>query len=322
MLPPAAPSAPDQRRRPLLAVLVATFFVRLGFGLTLAVFASYILGRSTGLTGSNVGAAGLISAMAPVGEFSTVLLSGALADRYGRWPVLFSGMAAAAVLFAVAATTRDRYTLGAINLVFGVASGAILAASLAVVGDRADEAPRGYEMGRFDAMNLFGWVGGFALGFGLLGALPNDRLDLVFAGGAVALAGGLGVTAWLLRGAPTYHGTPSVLLPERDPERLPSERPPRHAPLARHLHADRDRPRLSRHGRGRDRDLHRRRSRSSLEGEERSWWSPSRTTAGSRTGSAATDCSPWGRPGSWARWGPRPSCSPTGSRTRSWARWD
>jgi len=207
VLPPAAPSAPDERRRPLLAVLVATFFVRLGFGLTLAVFASYILGRSTGLTGSNVGAAGLISAMAPVGEFSTVLLSGALADRYGRWPVLFSGMAAAAVLFAVAATTRDRYALGAINLVFGVASGAILAASLAVVGDRADEAHRGYEMGRFDAMNLFGWVGGFALGFGLLGALPNDRLDLVFAGGAVALAGGLGVTAWLLRGAPTYHGT-------------------------------------------------------------------------------------------------------------------
>jgi MFS family permease len=207
VLPPAAPSAPDRRRRPLLAVLVATFFVRLGFGLTLAVFASYILGQSTGLTGSNVGAAGLISAMAPVGEFSTVLLSGALADRYGRWPVLFSGMAAAAVLFAVAATTRDRYALGAINLIFGVASGAILAASLAVVGDRADEARRGYEMGRFDAMNLFGWVGGFALGFGLLGALPNGRLDLVFAGGAVALAGGLGVTAWLLRGAPTYHGT-------------------------------------------------------------------------------------------------------------------
>jgi len=209
VLPPVAPATPADQRRPLLAVLVATFFVRLGFGLTLAVFASYILGRSTGLTGSSVGVAGLISAMAPVGEFSTVLLSGALADRYGRWPVLFSGMAAAAILFAVAATTRDRYALGAINLIFGIASGAILAASLAVVGDRADEAHRGYEMGRFDAMNLFGWVGGFALGFGLLGALPNDRLDLVFAGGALALAGGLGVTAWLLRRAPTYHGTPA-----------------------------------------------------------------------------------------------------------------
>jgi MFS family permease len=207
VLPPTAPATSPENRRPLLAVLLATFFVRFGFGLTLAVFASYIVGRSTGLGGGDVGAAGLISAMAPVGEFSTVLISGAIADRYGRWPVLFAGMAAAAVLFAIAATTRDRYALGGINLVFGIASGAILAASLAVVGDRADESRRGYEMGRFDAVNLFGWVGGFAVGFGLLGALPNSRLDLVFAGGAVALASGLGITAWLRRGATTYHGT-------------------------------------------------------------------------------------------------------------------
>jgi len=205
--PTTVPPTPAEHRRPLQAVLIATFFVRFGFGLTLAVFASYIIGRSTGLGGGDVGAAGVISAMAPVGEFSTVLISGAVADRYGRWPVLLTGMAAAAVLFAVAATTRDRYALGAINLIFGVASGAILAASLAVVGDRADESHRGYEMGRFDAMNLFGWVGGFAVGLGLLGLLPNDRLDLVFAGGAAALAGGLGVTFTLLRGAPVYHGT-------------------------------------------------------------------------------------------------------------------
>jgi MFS family permease len=194
-------------RRPISAVLIATFFVRFGFGLTLAVFASYIVGRSTGLGGSDVGVAGLVSAMAPVGEFSTVLVSGALADRYGRWPVLLTGMAGAAILFALAATTRNRLDLGAINLFFGFASGAILASSLAVVGDRADASHRGYEMGRFDAMNLFGWVGGFALGFGLLGALPNDRLDLVFVGGAVALAGGLGVTLVLIRGAATYRGT-------------------------------------------------------------------------------------------------------------------
>jgi MFS family permease len=207
----AAPSAPapPEPQRPITAVLVATFFVRFGFGLTLAVFASYIVGRSTGLGGSDVGAAGLVSAMAPVGEFSTVLLSGVLADRYGRWPVLLAGMAGASVLFAFAATTRDRLDLGAINLLFGFASGAILAASLAVVGDRAEASHRGYEMGRFDAVNLFGWVGGFAVGFGLLGLLPNDRLDLVFAGGAAALGIGLLATFALVRGAPTYRGTTS-----------------------------------------------------------------------------------------------------------------
>ena len=87
MHPTTVPPTPAEHRRPLQAVLIATFFVRFGFGLTLAVFASYIIGRSTGLGGGDVGAAGVISAMAPVGEFSTVLISGAVADRYGRWPV-------------------------------------------------------------------------------------------------------------------------------------------------------------------------------------------------------------------------------------------
>lgn len=198
---------PEQHRRPLLAVLVATFFVRLAFGITLAVFAAYIVHHSTGLGGNDVGVAGVVSAMAPVGEFSTVLLSGALADRYGRWPVLLSGMAGTAVLFASVALTRDVVALGAINLLFGVGSGAILAASLAVVGDRSEEAHRGYQMGRFDAVNLFGWTAGLGIGIGLLGYLPNARLGLVFALGAGLLASGFLATLLLLRGSAFYHGT-------------------------------------------------------------------------------------------------------------------
>jgi len=198
---------PEEHRRPLLAVLVATFFVRFAFGITVAVFASYITRHSTGLGGDDVGVAGLVSAMAPVGEFSTVLLSGALADRYGRWPVLLSGMGGAAVLFASVALTRNIVALGAINLLFGVGSGAILAASLAVVGDRADGAHRGYEMGRFDAINLFGWTAGLGIGIGFLGDLPNDRLNLVFGLGAALLVAGFVVTVLLIRGSSVYHGT-------------------------------------------------------------------------------------------------------------------
>jgi len=195
--------------RPLLAVFGATFFVRFAFGITLAVFASYISGTSSGLGQAEVGTVGLVSAMAPAGEFSTVLLSGVAADRYGRFPVLFSGIALSAVLFAVVAGTRSVLLLGAMNLLFGVASGAILAASLAVVADRAGEDERGYEMGRFDAMNLFGWVGGFAFGFAALGFLPNRELGLVFLVGSAVLAGGFGVAALLLRGTPRRPPTPA-----------------------------------------------------------------------------------------------------------------
>lgn len=191
---PAPPAS-----RALRAVFGATFFVRFGFGITVAVFASYIAGRSAGIDTGAVGTVGLVSALAPVGEFSTVLVSGSVADRYGRFPVLLGGMAGAALLLALVGFTRDPVALGAINLLFGVTSGAILASSLAVVGDRAAEADRGLEMGRFDAMNLLGWIAGFAFGFGLLGTVTNADLVLAFWLGSALLAGGVGFALLLVR---------------------------------------------------------------------------------------------------------------------------
>lgn len=198
---PLAPPPPAAAPR-LRAVFGATLFVRFGFGLTVAIFASYIAGRSSGIDAGAVGTVGLVSALAPVGEFSTVLLSGAAADRYGRFPVLFAGMAAAAALLAVVGATRSPALLGAANLGFGVASGAILAASLAVVADEADVGERGLEMGRFDAVNLLGWIGGFAVGFGALGTVPNGQLGLVFLAGAALLLVGLVVARRWVRSTP------------------------------------------------------------------------------------------------------------------------
>ncbi len=193
--PPAA--APD---RLLRAVYGATFFVRFAFGLTVSVFAAYISGHFTGLSGGEVGLVGAITAAAPIGEFSTVLLSGIQADRYGRFPVLLAGMAGAAGTFLLVSGTRAGPLLSVANLLFGVASGAILAASLAVVADRADRTGRGAAMGRFDSMNLLGWVLGFAVGFGVLGSVPNGDLVWVFRLGAAALGLGLGFVLWEIRG--------------------------------------------------------------------------------------------------------------------------
>ncbi|MCI4336103.1 MAG: MFS transporter [Thermoplasmata archaeon] len=190
MSAPPGPS-PAESRRLLTAVFGATFFVRFGFGLTLSVFASYILAQTQGLSTTSVGVVGLVASASPIGEFSTVLFSGAAADRYGRFPVLLAGTAAAGILLALVSFTRDPLALAGLNLLFGVSSGAILAASLAVVADQADRNRTGYEMGRFDAMNLLGWIVGFAVGFGLLGALPNADLVWVFRAGAILL--GVGV---------------------------------------------------------------------------------------------------------------------------------
>jgi MFS family permease len=194
--------------RPLLAVFSATFFVRFAFGITVAVLASYISGQSSVFGQQEVGVVGVIAALAPVGEFSTVLLSGAAADRYGRFPVLFGGIGSAAAIFVFVALTRDPWALAGANLVFGVSSGAILASSLAIVADHSAVTERGFEMGRFDAMNLSGWIAGFAFGLGVKGAVPNASLGLAFLLGSAILAGGLGFAALLLRGQPVYRGSP------------------------------------------------------------------------------------------------------------------
>lgn len=206
MLEPPAP-APPGARRPLFAVFSATFFVRFAFGITVAVIASYISGHSTVFGQQEVGVVGVVAALAPVGEFSTVLLSGAAADRYGRFPVLFGGIGAAAVVFVGVALTRDPWILGAANFLFGISSGAILASSLAIVADHSAATERGFEMGRFDAMNLSGWIAGFAFGLGIKGALPNSSLGLAFLLGSAILAGGLGFAALLLRGEATRPGS-------------------------------------------------------------------------------------------------------------------
>lgn len=189
-------------RRLLNAVFGATFFVRFGFGLTLAVFASYLLGATQGLDQTTVGSVGIVASASPIGEFSTVLFSGAAADRYGRFPVLLVGMSVAGTVLALISVTRATGALAVLNFVFGVASGAILAASLAVVAEHADRGATGYEMGRFDAMNLLGWIVGFAVGFGLLGVLPNGQLVWVFRAGAVLLAAGVILAARLSQGRP------------------------------------------------------------------------------------------------------------------------
>ncbi|HTT25649.1 MAG TPA: MFS transporter, partial [Thermoplasmata archaeon] len=204
--PPPAPPAPPAEARWIRSVLGATALVRFGFGLTLSIFAAYLAGHSNGLSTSDVGTVGLVAGLSPIGEFSTVVGSGVLADRHGRLPVLLVGMAGAAALLVAVSFTRDPWVLGGVNFLFGVASGAILAASLAVIGDDAARSSRGFEMGRFDAANLVGWIGGFAVGLGLLGTLANGDLVWVFRAGAAFLAlGALLVYATLhtdVRGVP------------------------------------------------------------------------------------------------------------------------
>jgi MFS family permease len=212
---PLTATAPASTAGHLLrAVFGATFFVRFGFGISVSIFAAYVARQAIPPDTETLGIIGLVSAMAPIGEFSTVLFSGLSADRFGRFPVLLVGMGGATLLLEVASLTRAPVELAFVNLLFGVSSGAILAASLAVVGDQVERDRRGYAMGRFDAMNLLGWILGFSVGFAALGTLPNGSLPWLFRLGAVVLLLGIGYALLSLRGYSEPHRRAAFRLSE------------------------------------------------------------------------------------------------------------
>ena len=194
--------ATTESPRLLRAVFGSTFFIRFGFGMTVAVFASYFTSHSVGLGSSSVGLVGFLSSLAPIGEFTTVLVFGLATDRYGRFPVLLGGTVSAALFLTVMSFGRAASLLGGANFLFGMASGAILAASLAVVADQSGRGERGFEMGRFDAMNLLGYISGFAVGIWAIGGVPNTELPWIFRLGAVILMAGFVFALLSVRGYP------------------------------------------------------------------------------------------------------------------------
>ncbi len=107
---------------------------------------------------------GIVSAASPLFEMGTVLFIGTVVDRHGRKIVLLTGLLTAAVLLFTLSITKNLYAIFCINAVHGMAAGAILVSSLALLADYAPQHRRGREMGAFDAFNMLGWIVGYAMG--------------------------------------------------------------------------------------------------------------------------------------------------------------
>lgn len=192
----------DSRQSILPAVFLSTLLIRFGFGLILSVYAFYL--------GSQVETTGLAAAASPAVEASTVVFAGIAADRYGRLPVLRFGLISGAILLLLMSTTRDAIDQTMLSAAFGLTSASILAASLAVTGDVSAMSQRGKEMGYFDAVNLGGWVFGFAAGYILVSLVNGEKhggnLYVAFWVGAAAVTLALIVLTILSRGYAETHG--------------------------------------------------------------------------------------------------------------------
>ena len=169
--------------RLLSSLYISTFFIRASFGIMLATLPIYL-----NITSEFIGY-GIISAASPLFEMGTVLFIGAVVDRYGRKLVLLSGLTTAALLLFFLALTQNFYLIFCLNAAHGIAAGAILVSSLALLTDYAPEHQRGREMGAFDAFNMLGWIVGYALGALFLEFFKNNLGMTFLIAGIMALFG-------------------------------------------------------------------------------------------------------------------------------------
>jgi MFS family permease len=169
--------------RLLSSLYISTFFIRASFGIMLATLPIY-LNITTGFIGY-----GVVAAASPLFEMGTVLFIGAVVDRFGRKIVLLSGLLTAALFLFLLSLTKNMYLIFCINAAHGMAAGAILVSSLALLTDYAPENRRGREMGAFDAFNMLGWVVGYAVGALFLEFLKGSLWQTFVIAGAMALFG-------------------------------------------------------------------------------------------------------------------------------------
>jgi MFS family permease len=169
--------------RLLSSLYISTFFIRASFGIMLATLPIYLK-----ITNTYIGY-GLVASASPLFEMGTVLFIGASVDRFGRKIVLLLGLFGAAILLFLLTFTHNLYVIFFINAGHGMAAGAILVASLALLTDYAPERHRGREMGAFDAFNLLGWVVGYAIGALFLELLKSSLWQAFLIAGVMALIG-------------------------------------------------------------------------------------------------------------------------------------
>ena len=138
---------------------------------------------------------GLLFAVYPLAEITTVGYFGALCDRMGRKRILVLThliTAAAVFLFipSIGPPTPDvlrPYLVAVFFAMFGIGAAAKVASTLAMVNDHANVENRAQLFAFFDLVTFGGLVGGFGAGFLALKASVAEAVVLA--------AGGLGVTA-------------------------------------------------------------------------------------------------------------------------------
>ena len=148
----------------LIIAMVATFFMRSSFYLTLAV-----LNHPDFLKGVEPLLLSIIFVAYPLAELLTVSFFGALTDKIGRRSVFLGSYVITIIaILLIAFFHSNPVIIPLFTALFGIGAAAKVSSTLALVADESDPHTRGRNMGLYDMATLIGLGTGFGGGFLLM----------------------------------------------------------------------------------------------------------------------------------------------------------
>ena len=178
-------------RGELLLLYASITTARIGFGVMIILFPTYLAGSS------NVSLA-VVLALYPLAEAATAVPLGVLCDRRGRRKVFLAGLGLMGLLIASVATTQNVLVVATLHAMMGLAAAAITVASLTMITDLTTQGNRGKGMGTFDFSNIGGYAGGLLVG-GWLSEAFKARLPEAFLLTGSVMFAALAISFFLLK---------------------------------------------------------------------------------------------------------------------------
>jgi MFS family permease len=165
-------------RRDLILLYFAMATTRVGFGVIIITFPSYLRGASDIQLG-------IALALYPLVEAVSAIPVGGFCDIRGRKIVFIAGLLSMSLLTASIGLTQDLFFVSGIHALMGLSAAAITVSSLTMITDLTNVSNRGKGMGTFDFANIVGYAIGLIFGGRLHDYFEYNLSDTFFITAAV-----------------------------------------------------------------------------------------------------------------------------------------
>ena len=173
-------------KRDLAVLYAAVLASRIGFGVIIIIFPTYIRGTlaCSTVTSCDVQIAATL-ALYPLMEAVAAIPIGMFVDSHGRKWMFVGSLGYIAVLMGSIGFTKSIYAIASIHALMGIGAAGVTVATLTMVTDLTGMGNRGKGMGAFDFSNVGGYAIGLVLGSVMASVFAGNLGAAFFVGGAV-----------------------------------------------------------------------------------------------------------------------------------------